>query len=446
MGCLKLEYNNKTVSLLKVNDFYQIKNINEWIMLTKFCKAYLIIYHPNGFIEISIDKKFVYNQDFELSNDLDFQFKYILPLGNFDPKPNTYPHDSSPFTGTLNGNNYIIKNINIIDTFNNGLFGVLKLATIKNMTIQNVVVNGGRDNGSLAGRAYNVDIINLKIIGNILMSGTNCACLASYLEGNIKDINICVDGLIESNMRAIISNKLFGNIENINVITNIEETPGLVNSINGKISHCSLLSFNTIIKPFYEETKYHHISSCYYFQLNNDELPSIQDLYSCYYRNLNNDTVWSNDISSLGFQNWVKIGSYYYLESNINYSNENIGESTDILYYDWSNNSTNIVEHTIINKHKLFNNHELKPFDKDYLLEQCRKMEHELKLDNDIKFKITEINKKICETKVNNVKLRFSDEPVKAGVKTIVPNNKINNKLFDEAEFEILEELKKIIN
>jgi hypothetical protein len=125
MSGIKLEYNQESILIQKHNNIYQINCIKQWIFLTKFKKAYLIIKHPYGFVETVIDKKFVYNQDYELVCDLDFNYRYIYPLGNFFENKDYYLIDIVPFTGTLNGNNFTIKNINIINCKYNGLFGVI---------------------------------------------------------------------------------------------------------------------------------------------------------------------------------------------------------------------------------------------------------------------------------------------------------------------------------
>jgi len=466
MGSIKLKYNKQSILIYKSDNFYQIKDINQWIFLTKFSKAFLIIDYPNGMNETLIDKKFVYNQNFELVNDLDFEFRYILPLGNLNPIQNSYPHDTIPFTGILNGNNFTIKNINIINTNYNGLFGIIKSATIKNLVLENIVIQQGNENGGLVSKAYGCDIDNIKIIGNILIEGINSGCISSYYEGNMSRIYICVDGIINSIKRAIISNGFFGTIDYLTVITNLEDSPGLLNIINGKIINCSLISFNTIEKPFYQETKYHQINSCYYFQLNTDNLPQMQNLYSCYYRNLNNTVVWSNNINTLSLQNLIKINSYYYINSNINYSNEEISCDQNLMVYDLVSDYTNICNFTIIKKDKFFSNPNIIPFDKQRLIDLIQKMEKEFKSDNSIKNKIIAKNFKNRLIKINGIKDRFSydlngtletikedmnkyesdSDTEKSDIDTNIKNpiQDISNEQIMSAELMILEELKNI--
>ena len=206
MGFLKIEFYNNFEYLEKKNDFYIIDTIKKWIFLTKFNNSYLIINYPNGKIETVVDKKFIYNQQFMLGGYLDFNYRYIFPLGNQNYKENTYPNTTVPFTGLLDGNNFILKNINLINCNNNGLFGVVFGAKIKNLTLQNIVINDGIHNGGLVSKANGTILDNIKIIGNIIMKGENCSCFASYLLGESTNIQICVDGEILSHNKSLVSN------------------------------------------------------------------------------------------------------------------------------------------------------------------------------------------------------------------------------------------------
>ena len=98
MGGIKLEYFNEHIILYKndTSKYYQIRTIKDWIFLTKFFKAYLITNYPNGEIETIVDRKFVYNQDFELGSDIDFKYRFILPLGNISSK-DCYPNGTNQF-------------------------------------------------------------------------------------------------------------------------------------------------------------------------------------------------------------------------------------------------------------------------------------------------------------------------------------------------------------
>jgi hypothetical protein len=387
MESIKLEYNKESIIINKINK-YQINSIEQWIFLTKFTKAYLVIDINNNNIETPIDKKVVYNQDYELINDLDFEYKNILSLGN-----------TISFTGSFDGNNHIIKNIKFTNTNNNGLFGVVKSGVIKNLIIQNIIIIDGFYNSILVNKAYKTNITNIKIIGNIYINGDTCCCISNYYDGSMTNIYICVDGLIQANNRAIISNKLIGTIKNINIISNIKNSPSLINIINGRIKYCSFMSFSTIAKPFYEESKNHLINYSYYFQLNDDILNPIQKLYSCYYRNLNNTIIWSNELNILEINNWEKINNYYYLKNNINYSNESLDNYQNIQYYDLINEFNNIKNDIFIKKNQTFSSSEISTFNLNNNLIPINYLENDniyfiLNISND---KILEIIEQILE-------------------------------------------------
>ena len=74
MVYIKLEYNDDYVIINKVNNMFNITTTKEWNFLTQFTNACLIITYPDGNIILPIDKKFINNQDYRLTNDLDFNF------------------------------------------------------------------------------------------------------------------------------------------------------------------------------------------------------------------------------------------------------------------------------------------------------------------------------------------------------------------------------------
>ncbi len=83
-----------------------------------------------------------------------------LPTGGtFQPIGN----EDTPFTGTFDGNNHTIYNLDIAQTLaaqNTGLFGHTNNATIKNITLVNPQIKAGTDVGALAGSIDNTTIIN----------------------------------------------------------------------------------------------------------------------------------------------------------------------------------------------------------------------------------------------------------------------------------------------
>jgi hypothetical protein len=304
MVYIKLEYNDDYVILNKVNNMFDITTTKEWKFLTQFTTAYLFINYPGGNTVLPIDKKFINNQDYRLTNDLDFNFIPIIPFGNIN---NMF----CPFTGNFDGNNFCIKNIEIKDNTNNGLFGVIKYSTIKNLTLQNIIIKQGKYNGCLFGKGFQIILMNINIIGNININGYYNASLGAIIEGNMKNINICIDG----NVSTIIAHDYSGTADNISVISNLENSPGYFINICGIVRNSNFISFNKVNNPFYINSNHHMISDCYYFQLNNDNLPIMQILENSYYRNLNKIIYTPNII----WDNWIKIDSNYYLKNVINY-------------------------------------------------------------------------------------------------------------------------------
>ncbi len=238
MMSLKLEYNKDWVILNKTNlNSYVITEAKDWIYLTKFSSARLVTKHPRGQLETIVDRKFVYNQDFELGSNIDFKYRFILPLGNITNKT-CYPNGTNQFTGNFNGNNFTISNINLVDCDNNGLFGSISSSTIKNLRLENVVISGGIDNGTLAGKATNVEVENVTIIGNLLITGKNCSGFIGSFEGSGKNVNICVDGKIEStHKKSLVSNIFYGSLENFCIISNLSNEVSCFSLINGKLKN-----------------------------------------------------------------------------------------------------------------------------------------------------------------------------------------------------------------
>ena len=368
MSGIKLELNKDSIIINKINNMYEINSVKQWIFLTKFTKAYLVISIPGDHvIETTIDSKFVYNQDYKLTQDLDFNYRYIAPLCNI-----------IPFTGTFDGCNYSMMNLNITvekQSFSTGsndaaLFGLIKSGVIKNLTIVNSNINS-INSAVLISKGYNVELSNIKIIGNMYITGQNCACLANILEGSCKDIFICIDGeIIAGNKNAVlISNEFNGSIENCNVISNISNGLGYFNIINGRLSNSNLISFTSVGFPFYITTKYHQIYNCYYFQLNNMDLPLIQRLSNCYYKNLDT-TIFSNEPF-----NWsgIIVNNNYYLKNIINYSIENIS-NRNVKNYNYLLDNANFSDY-YINKMHEFNYIILPKYNRNTILENCKKME-----------------------------------------------------------------------
>jgi hypothetical protein len=73
MKYIELEINNDFVIIEQSNElynYYVINSIKQWIFLTMFTKASIILTLHVKEIKITVDKKFIYNQDYILINDL----------------------------------------------------------------------------------------------------------------------------------------------------------------------------------------------------------------------------------------------------------------------------------------------------------------------------------------------------------------------------------------
>ncbi len=99
-----------------------------------------------------------------IANDLDASYELIV---NIDCGSANFAHigdSENPFTGTLEGNDHIIRDVRVNDL---GLFGEIhgasdeSRAAVKNLKLINVDVVGSQNVGSLAGKVQNVDIINV---------------------------------------------------------------------------------------------------------------------------------------------------------------------------------------------------------------------------------------------------------------------------------------------
>ena len=77
--------------------------------------------------------------------------------------------DLNEFTGTFDGNGYVIKNMTIdrSDTNNVGLFGNTDGATIQNLGLENVNVTGTDYTGGLVGSANNTTVSNSYATGSV---------------------------------------------------------------------------------------------------------------------------------------------------------------------------------------------------------------------------------------------------------------------------------------
>ena len=98
-----------------------------------------------------------------------------------------------PFTGTFDGNNKTIKNLTIISEEGNhvGLFGQVNGGTVKNLTLDNLTIEGGNEVGGIAGTLYGD---NGKIT-NCVVNGSKISCSNSagtaYTGGIVGQVAYC---------------------------------------------------------------------------------------------------------------------------------------------------------------------------------------------------------------------------------------------------------------
>jgi hypothetical protein len=269
---------DKTIELESEGYQYFIKNEEDWIALTSYKEAYLLVSYPSGYVSTSINQKFINNQFYKLINDLNFEGKML--------KSWMY------FGGTLDGNNKTISNIYLNDDDNNGLFGISFHCIIKNLNILNCTINNNvPNNGCLIGQINSGDFRNIKIGGNINISGNYAGIIASNFNGEIDNFRID----ISSNKNSLF-NSFKGIFKNsfVNINTSSENNnPLFCKYLNGTINNCYFINNkeDVILKSNIDG-----LISNTIFNYNIDKKIDTNDktyLYNCII-NTNNDTIIFN--------------------------------------------------------------------------------------------------------------------------------------------------------
>ena len=122
---------------------------------------------------------------YELMNDIDLS---SFNDGTWDPIGSN--SDNNRFTAILEGNDNTISNLTIDDTTDNyiGIFGTMQLATVRNLKITDVSIDGGDNIGALVGQATNSILSNIELIeGEIKANGNNIGGLVGSFSGTITD-------------------------------------------------------------------------------------------------------------------------------------------------------------------------------------------------------------------------------------------------------------------
>jgi hypothetical protein len=151
--------------------------------------------------------------------------------------------NSRSFFGVFDGNGKVITGLSITPnnpaSYDWGLFGVVRGGVIKNLGIENIIINGGAQVGGIAGSLNDSVISNCYTTGEIIAGGVNIGGIAGWIrEGSIvencystvdiKGIGSRVGGLVgnivgtESTVRnsAALNPSIIGN-------TNVERVYGM---------------------------------------------------------------------------------------------------------------------------------------------------------------------------------------------------------------------------
>jgi hypothetical protein len=205
---------------------HRIAHISIWVAIAAFASAFgaeaacIPIKTVNQLQNIQDNL----SGDYCLSNDIDASSKTnFKPIGD----------QSNPFTGTLNGSGFTIRNLTIKSARQQvGLFGVASAATIQNLTLENINVTANGDfaalaAGALAGLAY-ADAPNTATIARVKVSG-QVRCVVANCDaggivgalGGITGTNLLRDS---SSTAAVTASRWVGGIVGIPVNATIRRT------------------------------------------------------------------------------------------------------------------------------------------------------------------------------------------------------------------------------
>ena len=175
------------------------------------------------------------NGKYILMDDID-----LSSFSNWDPIGN----DSIHFTGTLEGNGFVIENLTINRSNGSdiGLFGYIDNAEIRNIGLENINIIGHSSVGGLVGTQTSGTISNCYTNGTLqARTGLFCGGLAGYNTGTITDsyskVSITsgkydVGGLVGYNKGTITNSFSSG------VINGDSSVGGLVGDNTGIVSNC----------------------------------------------------------------------------------------------------------------------------------------------------------------------------------------------------------------
>jgi hypothetical protein len=119
---------------------------------------------------------------FRLGNDIDLSATVIWDAGR-GWTPIGSSGTNLQFSGSLDGAGHVIRNLFVDRPRSNeqGLFGVLNSATVRDLGIENAMVRGSTYSGLLIGRAINSTLENLSVTGELTGTGNGAGGLVGAL-------------------------------------------------------------------------------------------------------------------------------------------------------------------------------------------------------------------------------------------------------------------------
>lgn len=138
----------------------------DWDSVGNYEDNYINISTADEFTELASNPD-KWDGNYRLTANIDLSEIEMLPIGN----------EKTPFSGTFDGNGFIISNLYIAldsNSQNVGLFGIISGAKLKNITLDNISVTGGSIVGGLTGIAKDASkITGCHVSGKVEVSGTS---------------------------------------------------------------------------------------------------------------------------------------------------------------------------------------------------------------------------------------------------------------------------------
>ena len=183
-----------------------------------------------GEYESGLDKKYIQVQDVDF-NEHEFEGGWT-PIGN----------NNDWVTGIYNGNNFIIKNLELsIDNTHVGLFGYANKAIFENIIINDIDVNGNNYVGGLVGSAFECQIKDVKLSGNIIGG----ECVGGLIGKSYKNLITRISGDVhvkgKDNIGGMIGCSIYSNMDTVTCEGDVEGTGDNTGGIIG-LSECEFLS------------------------------------------------------------------------------------------------------------------------------------------------------------------------------------------------------------